>query len=280
MRVTMLLIISVLLSSCSSQFAYRHLDWIALWYFDDYLELTRQQERNLETELSQLLKWHKGSELPKYRLQLQAITVDLTTLPLSESVIAHHIDSFNQHWQNIRQRISEHVSPMAAQLNEQQVNYLFTQLEERNQDRLEDYLELTADERKENKLEKIEELLIDWLGSINAVQATVLYTFINKQQDVTLPRIAYLRAYQTELKQAMQPPIDIAALQVLLNNPDQFKSTEYINLQNSNRQNIAAFIRQLSVHIQPEQITHLQKKLNDYMGTIDSILKLDNKKGG
>ncbi|MFT5591801.1 MAG: hypothetical protein ACI8SR_000156 [Oceanicoccus sp.] len=278
MRITILLIISILLSSCSSQFAYRHLDWIALWYCDDYLDLSRQQERNLETELSQLLGWHKQSELPKYRLQLLAIADDLSTLPLADALITQHIDSFNQHWQNMRQRISEQVSPLAVQLNVQQVNHLFAQLEERNQDRLEDYLDLSVDERNEKKLEQIEALLIDWLGSIDAAQATLLYSFIHKQYDLTLPRIAYLRAYQAELKRAMQSPIDIAKLQGLLNNPDPFKSTEYIHQQNSNRKNTTVFIRQLSAHIQPEQFTYLQKKLKDYIQTIDELLETDKKK--
>ncbi|MGR6872291.1 DUF6279 family lipoprotein [Pseudomonas sp. HK3] len=279
MRVIILLVISLLLGSCSSQFAYRHLDWIILWYADDYLELNRQQERILEGELSQLLAWHEKSELPKYRAQLQSISHDLKTLPLTETVISQHVTSIRLHWQKMRKQISEQLPPLAAKLSAAQITYLFRQLEDRNQERLDEILDLSDAQIKEQQLEKLEDMLIDWLGSINSVQATLLYEFVNTQHDLTRERVAYLRSYQAQLKQKMQQPVDIGALQILLDNPESFKPQAYLSQQQHNRDNIQAFIRQFSVHIQPEQVVHLQGKLQDYIDVIDGILKSSNKKG-
>lgn len=278
MRVIITVIICLLLSSCSSQFAYRHLDWFILWYSDDYLELDRQQEQTLEAELSQLLQWHEDSELPKYRAQLQSILNDLSALPLSEAIITRHINDIFQHWQFMRNHISVQLPELILQLKPYQVDYLFKQLEERNQQRLNDHQALTIEEIKEEKLERIEDLLIDWLGSITATQASVLLDFINKQQDTTIERINYLSAYQQKLKITMQPPIDSTLLLNILNNPDEFKSQEYKALQLSNRINTVAFIRDLSVLLQPEQISHLRHKIQDYINTINGILQSSKKK--
>ncbi|MFY0642571.1 MAG: hypothetical protein JXR16_16080 [Bermanella sp.] len=278
MRVIITVIICLLVSSCSSQFAYRHLDWIILWYSDDYLELDRQQEHTLEAELSHLLQWHEQSELPKYRAQLQSILNDLTALPLSEAIITQHINIIFQHWQFMRNHISAQLPELISQLKPYQIDYLFKQLDERNQQRLNDYKELTAEEVKSEKLERMEEVLIDWLGSITSIQASLLLEFINKQQDTTVERIAYLKAYQQKLKITMQPPINNTLLLNILNHPDEFKSQEYKALQLSNRINTVAFIRDLSVHLQPEQISHLRNKIQDYINTINGILQASTKK--
>lgn len=278
MRIVFPIIICFLLSSCSSQFAYRHLDWIILWYSDDYLELTREQEHTLETELSKLLGWHEQSELPKYRAQLQSILNDLSALPLSEAIITQQINEIFQHWQSMRSNISAQLPQLISQLKPYQIDYLFKQLEERNQQRLKDHQELTAEEIKEEKLERIEDLLIEWLGSINSTQASVLLDFINKQQDNTVEHIAYLRAYQEKVKAIMLPPVDNVLLLNVLNNPDDFKSKKYKVLQLSNRENTVAFIRDLSVLLLPEQIAHLRNKIQDYINTIDAILQASTKK--
>jgi hypothetical protein len=278
MRVIITVIICLLLSSCSSQFAYRHLDWIILWYSDDYLELDRQQEHALEVELSHLLQWHQQSELPKYRAQLQSILNDLSALPLSEALITQHINDIFQHWQFMRNHVSAQLPELTSQLKPYQIDYLFKQLDERNQQRLNDFQELTAEEIKEEKLERIEGLLIDWLGSITSIQASLLLEFINKQQDTTVERIAYLNAYQQKLKATMLAPINSSKLLSILNQPDDFKSQQYKTLQLSNRQNTVAFIRDLSVHLQPEQISHLRIKIQDYINTINGILQSGIKK--
>lgn len=279
MRVIFPIIICLLLCSCSSQFAYRHLDWIIAWYSDDYLDLNRQQEKVLEVELSQLLNWHEQSQLPKYRDQLTAILNDLSALPLSEDTITQHIHDIFQHWHVMRRHVSDRLPTLISQLKPKQIDYLFKQLNERNQQRLNDYQALTAEEAKEEKLERTEDLLIDWLGSITATQASVLLDFINKQQDTTVERVTYLRAYQETLKAAMLSPVNRPLLLNILNNPDEFKSQTYKAIQLANQNNTVVFIRELSIHLQPEQVLHLRDKIQGYINTLDELIQSSTKKG-
>lgn len=271
MRLILILIASLILSSCSSGFAYRHLDWLIVWYSDDYLDLNRQQEGVFADEVSVLLDWHTQSELPKYRSQLQAIHDDLNVLPLSSPLISQNITLIRTHWQSTRKKLSEQLAPLAQQLTSRQVDYLFEQLEERNQARLTEYNELSPEETKENAIERLEETLINWLGSINTVQSELINAFIDQRHDTTLDRIRYLKVYQAHLRQVLSSSYEVNKLQALLNNPDAFKSKAYFKKQTSNMQHTVEFIRQLSVQLQPEQITHLQSKIMDYINTIDGI---------
>lgn len=273
MRLILLLIASLMLTSCSSQFAYRHLDWLILWYSGDYLDLSRQQEGIFADEVSNLLNWHSESELPKYRLQLTAIQDDLNALPLSSTLIAEHITQIRGHWQRTRQQISEQLAPLTVQLSANQIEYLFRQLEARNQERLSEHSQLSPSDIKDNAIERLEETLIDWLGSIDTVQSQLMYEFIDKRYDTTVDRVAYLRAYQGQLKTALSASVEVGKLQTLLNNPDAYKSPEYLSKQANNLQHTIELIRDLSVQLQPKQVRHLQNKLQDYINTIDGIIK-------
>jgi len=273
MRLILLLIASLMLTSCSSQFAYRHLDWLILWYSGDYLDLSRQQEGVFADEVSNLLNWHSESELPKYRLQLKAIQNDLNALPLSSTLIAEHIAQIRGHWQRTRQQISEQLAPLTVQLSTNQIEYLFRQLEARNQERLSEHSQLSPSEIKDDAIERLEETLIDWLGSIDTMQSQLMYEFIDKRYDTTVDRVAYLRAYQGQLKTALSASVEVDKLQILLNNPDAYKSPDYLSKQANNLQHTVEFIRDLSVQLQPKQVRHVQNKLQDYINTIDGIIK-------
>ena len=273
MRLILLLIASLMLTSCSSQFAYRHLDWLILWYSGDYLDLSRQQEGVFADEVSNLLNWHSESELPKYRLQLKAIQNDLNALPLSSTLIAEHIAQIRGHWQRTRQQISEQLAPLTVQLSTNQIEYLFRQLEARNQERLSEHSQLSPSEIKDDAIERLEETLIDWLGSIDTMQSQLMYEFIDKRYDTTVDRVAYLRAYQSQLKTALSASVEVDKLQILLNNPDAYKSPDYLSKQANNLQHTVEFIRDLSVQLQPKQVRHVQNKLQDYINTIDGIIK-------
>ena len=276
MRIMTLLLISLFLTSCSSQFAYRHLDWIIFWYSDDYLELDRQQERLFETELKHILLWHKKSELPKYQTQLHLIQHNLTTLPLNRAVIDGHISSVLQHWQRVRHNISERFLPLANKLHPNQIHFLFEQLEKRNQERLDDHSEMTQAEIIAEKLEESSDNLIELLGYINHDQQALLDALMPQLHDLTQLRVEYLRRYQAQLKHAMldtEKPNDLSSLQTIFNRPDTFKSDIYLQKQNENRKRIVTFIESISKHFDAKQVDHLQNELQEYIDMIDNILE-------
>ena len=40
--------LSILLTGCSSKFAYNNIDWLMYWYIDDYVELDKSQKSLLD----------------------------------------------------------------------------------------------------------------------------------------------------------------------------------------------------------------------------------------
>lgn len=66
MKNLLAIFVFLLLSGCSSQFAYNNLDWLAYWYIDDYIDFTAEQEVIVDQKLITWLDWHKQQELPRY----------------------------------------------------------------------------------------------------------------------------------------------------------------------------------------------------------------------
>jgi len=273
MRTLTLLICFVFIAGCSSQFAYRHLDWIIVWYSNDYLDLTHQQSKQFSNSVKNTLSWHQQIELPKYRAQLLEIRRDLQTLPLSAAQVEHHAQRLHEYWLNLRSHISHEIAPLASQLNEDQIDYLFYQLERRNQSKLEYLNEEPLSERQQDQLEEWLELFTDLFGELTSVQEDLIAEFITQRQGNEKLRVEYLQAYQAELKLVMLKNNNTQELQALLDQPDVFKSEEYVLGQRQNREAAFQLIRNLSVYLTPEQIRHLNSVIDEYIEFIDELIQ-------
>ena len=57
------LLLAVCLVACSTSFAYNRLDWLIVWYANDYVDLSREQKGFLKARLEPVLEWHRHEEL-------------------------------------------------------------------------------------------------------------------------------------------------------------------------------------------------------------------------
>ena len=67
----------LLLQGCSIKFWYNRLDWVVPWYVDDYVELSGQQEEQLEKLMLLKTEWHRKNELPRYIAWLDSLDKDI-----------------------------------------------------------------------------------------------------------------------------------------------------------------------------------------------------------
>ena len=63
----MLLATTVLAGCSANRFIYNRADTFVRWVVDDYVDLNRDQQAAFDTDLQQLLDWHRRDELPQYR---------------------------------------------------------------------------------------------------------------------------------------------------------------------------------------------------------------------
>ena len=67
-------LLCLLLSACSTKLAYNYLDWILEWYVADLVNLTEDQEWQLNDALTKELAWHRKQQLPLYIKSLDQLS--------------------------------------------------------------------------------------------------------------------------------------------------------------------------------------------------------------
>ncbi|MGI9299297.1 MAG: DUF6279 family lipoprotein [Luminiphilus sp.] len=66
--IALMLLAATVLAGCSAnRFIYNRADTFVRWVVDDYVDLNRDQQAAFDTDLQQLLDWHRRDELPQYR---------------------------------------------------------------------------------------------------------------------------------------------------------------------------------------------------------------------
>ena len=277
-KLIVLLLTIAFLQGCTSKMAYNNADWLASWYIDDYVDLSRDQNRNLEIELESVLKWHRETQLSQYRQQLVALSNDLNHLPISQHIWLTHFNQITDHWQLLRRELSTRAATLAPQLDQQQVNYLFAKLEENNKENLEDFNEKTLEEYRADRLERLLETLEDYLGSVNRQQKNDATIFV-EQAKITEQewfdskvklQAAMKKAFVSRIK-AEQPVTLTEELFELMSNPDQFKSDIFLGAYAHNRQLLLNMLQSITTSLDEDQVSHLKSEINDLIQLIDDV---------
>jgi hypothetical protein len=273
-KIIVLLLIIAFLQGCTSKLAYNNADWLAQWYIDDYLDLSRDQNRNLDIELDSILEWHRNTQLLHYRQQLVALSNDLDNLPISEQVWLKHLNQITDHWQRARRELSTRAARLAPQLDQYQVNYLFTKLAENNKERLDDFNEKTIEEYREDRFEKLLETIENYLGTVKKQQKSYVGIFIDNS------KITEKEWFDSKVKlQAAMKNVFVASTESELTtelfeimvNPDQFKSDTSFDAYLHNRQLLVAMLQKITTSLDQDQVTYFKGEINDLIELIDDV---------
>lgn len=277
-----LLLIIAFLQGCSSKFAYNNADWLAQWYIDDYVDLTGDQNRNLDIELKSVLKWHRETQLLQYRQQLVDLSNDLDHLPMSEQTWLKHFNQITGHWQRLRRELSTRAATLAPQLDQHQVNYLFAKLENNSKEKLEDFNEKTIKEYRSDRLEGLLETLENYLGSVSKQQKSYAATFVEQaiitEQEwfdsnvklQTAMKKSFVPSTNAELTEELSETLTTQLFKIM-DNPDQFKSDTLLEAYPHNRQLLLSMLQQITTSLSETQVTYFKGEINDLIQLIDDV---------
>jgi hypothetical protein len=276
MKIKLILLVLFLscLQGCSSKLAYNNADWLANWYIDDYLDLTLDQNQLLSLELESVLEWHRKTQLPKYKKRLLTISSDLNSLPMSEDTWLQHFNGITEFWNIARHEISLRSAKLAPLLNENQVEYLFIKLKEKNQKRLDEVNDQSIAEYREERFEKLEETVEDYLGSLTEKQRQAILDFTQNAKITELQWFNSKVDLQAAMKDAFKQETAETLTQqlfLLMDNPDQFKSESLLSAYEYNRQLLVMMLHKLTASLSAEQVDHFKNEINSLVQTIDEI---------
>lgn len=277
MLLRLVFVISLLaLTACSSKLAYNNLDWLAYWFIADDVELNEPQSTLLESQLSELLDWHRQVELPKYQSRL---------MQLREQILADKVQAIDwselmafiqQRWLALRDRSTDLAMEQIPSLSEVQILELFLALDESNQERLEE-VERDEDKRFEQRYEQLEKTARGLLGSINEEQALLLELFLGASVDTRLLYAESMVTMRSQLKLDLldyqQSPSSqkLGAIKQTMLEPERFQSNLLLGYRQENRIQGAELLTSLALTLTQQQKQHLVDELNDWIELIDEL---------
>lgn len=276
MKCILLISLCCLLYGCSNSFVYNNLDWISEWVIDDYIDLNNQQESLLEDRLDAIHLWHRQQELPKYRSQLEQLSQQLKTPPLSYQEVLQQVIQIESHGQRLRTHISAEIAKIVPQLSAPQISALFISLEKKNQERLMEYQQQGEAEFKHQRIDRIEKQLDKYLGSTTPEQQLLVKVYVYNAYPMREEYSHFLSQYLSTLQQAFQQDQDQQVnkqIYSLLINLPTYKNSLYHQHANENRALAVDTLYSINSTLTKSQIKYLRNEINTLIIFIDKLIK-------
>ena len=191
-------LLCLLLVACSTKLAYNYLDWILEWYVADLVNLTEDQEWQLNEALTKELAWHRKQQLPLYIKSLDQLTHAINNGLTLESLQQLYTEQLKG-WEQLKQHIAPTMAQLFKTMNESQIEQLLANLEGRNQELEEDYVNKPRNERIEQRQERMVDRIENWTGSLTEAQTQLISEWSQQIRPISTQWIANRRAWQTEL---------------------------------------------------------------------------------
>ncbi|WP_116368428.1 DUF6279 family lipoprotein [Parahaliea mediterranea] len=169
------LALGLLLAGCSSTtFFYNRLDFLVPWYVDDYVELDSEQDQALEQLLQPFLAWHRREELPLYVALLDEAQGMLDSDGLSLAELRELTRQMELAGDRLQTRSLDWLLPIGEQLSDEQVQDFLAELQDKQQELEEKYLERDLEEYREDTYDRLRDNVEDYLGRLDREQKDTL----------------------------------------------------------------------------------------------------------
>lgn len=263
-------LIMLFLAGCSSTtLAYRYADWGIVWWVEDYVTLTSDQEDTLNRDLNALREWHCAAELPRYSAWLDELEADIADGTPDVETIHYH----QQQLMAFVPTLLEEAVPVAVNLlktlSDEQVAELARNMAQGQQELEQDMLagtpEATARARAERTAERVER----WLGSLNDKQLTRVQQWSadrGRQTEVWLEsRENWQQAFLAALDRRNDPAFP-NLIEELIVNPERARGPEYQAMMKESQNAMADLMHDLLQTGDQQHTQHLQAKASDLNG--------------
>lgn len=276
LRVAVLVLAALVLGGCVLRVAYNQLEWLSVWYVEDYFDLTEPQEKVVAGLIRRDLAWHRETQLPRYAELLEQLRAQAGE-PVSPKFVAARYQDIIQLWDALLRQLGPGAAELLQMLSDEQVREFFEELADKNADLAEDYSGTTVEERRQKQSREIVRAFRRFIGPLNRSQQELVAERTAAMNDVTgqwlSRRETWQSALRTLLEQRRQDPAFAAALADLLLHPNQFDGPGYREAVQANQRIAFEMVAAVMSSLTPRQTTHLKGKLDDYLGDIRILIR-------
>ncbi|GAA4878943.1 DUF6279 family lipoprotein [Ferrimonas pelagia] len=243
---------------------YNWLDWLIPWELDDYVSLSRAQERQLDEMIEQALAWHKANELPRYVQHIEALQSDVAE-PLQAAQIQGHFDRSNGHWDRLFEHLIPALIPFIQSFSDAQIDEALANMAKDEAELREEYAELTLEQRIAKSNKSMEQSIRKKIGRLSKQQKAIIHDYNHNRHSTLALWLSYRDVWFERFSLALYQRSDGAALErelrLLMVEPDQLKSAQYLTLIEQNRRQLSQGFAAIHQSMSSKQQRRLNKEL-------------------
>ncbi len=269
-------LLALLLSGCVVRVAYNQLDWMTLWYVDDYFSLDATQKTQARELISNTLDWHRSTELPRY-VTLTLAVHDRVGAPVSAAFIADIYNDVVGLWDQLLRQVATGAGGLLRSLSDVQVEELFEQLAEENLEFEEEYSGATAVERRAKQDKAIIRMFRRFTGRLSTEQEALIRSRTARLHDLSTEWLHRRASWQAEFRVLLtgrqSDPQFVNRLANLMLDPNQFDSPGYRKLVEENQQQVFSLVAELLSTLSPAQALEMRSRLAGFMQDFDALIR-------
>lgn len=202
-RLFTLLVVLLLGSGCSVQFAYNNLDRLVRWGVNDYVNLNEAQRALFKEEFARLHYWHRTEHLPVYADFFEALPTTLSDGVDTQELLA--LENTMMGW---AQEIVEQGVPLAVAImqtmTEEQVARLPARLEESNREIEQSELGKSVEASQARWREEVEDIFGRFAGRLTPTQQEYLVAQSVRYIPERVLWAEYRRRWQRDLMKLLE----------------------------------------------------------------------------
>ena len=215
-RIFVVIVCTLLLSGCSStELVYRNADWLAYRWVDRLLDADQAQSEQWPLMFERLLEEHRRELLPH--------VVALLNQASQQADRGLSADRLGCLWQGADRLMETHgrlIVPTATRvlsgISAEQIEHLHAQLQERNADYRDQYLQPDPAEREAARIERFTERVERWTGELTNEQARLVEAAVRRMPDIAGDWLRYRERQQQRLLALLRADQSARALEAFL----------------------------------------------------------------
>ncbi len=265
-RIAALLLFTVTLVACGTQFVYNRAGWLATTYIRNQVTLSETQTQALRTDFDDFFRWHRANELPRYAAFLEQLARDARG-----SMTLEQIDVARQAAEEFVRIAAVRGAPSAARwakdLSPQQFDEFLANLAEDDADLREEYCGDPVKRAKRRAKETID-AIEDWTGRLSSEQRTLIRTRLATLEPTGCAwvdaRIRSRAMFRELVEQHAAAPDYVERMARFLAAPEDRWPPGYREPYERNRATIVRMLAELHAMLTLEQREHIAREFEDY----------------
>jgi hypothetical protein len=272
---SLLLMLSLVLSGCNRVgLAYRNLDVIIPWTFNDYLAMNSAQKSWFNERLKEHLSWHCTTQLPGYLDWLDRLQQMIETNQVSDTALQARALEAKQAIAQSAREITPSAVELLQGLDDQQVKKINEAFAKDQRKRQVDYLKSSLEQQIQQRSERMNKRLSAWLGPLSASQQQRIVVWSTSLGDQNQQRNANRALWQTQFSAAMEQRQSSdfpQRIKQLLVNRESIWTPDYRQAYNLSEQATRSLLVDLMALSTPTQRQRLVKKIDELRSDLTEL---------